>query len=203
MYYTVYKITNLINDKIYIGVHKTSNLDDDYMGSGINIKRAIKKYGIDKFKKEYLAIFDSEEKMFEMESSIVNTDFVKSSDTYNINEGGYGSWSFLNSLPTEIRSERSKMAGSWKDKNKRIKICESIPMEKRKQIGKRLGDEYGGLNELTDDEIKRRFDLIENINLLEYGWVKMVSDRLGLTHTQVKRFIEKHYKGEFYRRVKK
>jgi hypothetical protein len=203
MFYTVYKITNLVNDKIYIGVHRTSNLDDDYMGSGINIKRAIKKYGIDNFKKEYLAIFDNEEKMFEMESSIVNTDFIKSSDTYNINEGGQGSWVYLNSLPQDVRSERGRVAGSWKDKEKRIKICDSIPMEKRKQIGKRLGDEYGGLNELTSDEIERRFELIMDINLLEYGWVRKVSDRLGLTHTQVKRFIEKHYKGEFYRRVKK
>ena len=45
MFYTVYKITNLINNKIYVGVHITKNLNDSYMGSGVNIKRAIKKYG--------------------------------------------------------------------------------------------------------------------------------------------------------------
>ena len=57
MKYTVYKITNLINGKIYIGVHKTENLDDGYMGSGKNIKRAIDKYGIQNFKNRLKSIF--------------------------------------------------------------------------------------------------------------------------------------------------
>ena len=51
MYYTIYKITNLINDKIYIGQHTTENLVDSYMGSGRNIKYAIKKYGKQHFLK--------------------------------------------------------------------------------------------------------------------------------------------------------
>lgn len=58
MKYTIYKITNLINQKIYIGKHQTKNLNDGYFGSGIFLRKAISKYGKENFVKEIMFIFD-------------------------------------------------------------------------------------------------------------------------------------------------
>lgn len=88
MYYTVYKTTNITNGKSYIGQHKTSDLDDGYLGSGFALKRAIKKYGSDAFVKEYLFIFDNEKDMNDKEIELVTLDFCMREDTYNICPGG-------------------------------------------------------------------------------------------------------------------
>ena len=93
IYYTIYKITNNINGKYYIGKHQTFDLNDGYMGSGKLLKLAINKYGIENFTKEVLHIFKTEEEMNAKEKELV----VISEQTYNLNEGGHGGFGYINS----------------------------------------------------------------------------------------------------------
>ena len=58
-YNYIYRLTNALTGMEYIGVHRTDNLNDGYMGSGKIIKRAIQKYGRDAFKKEILSQFNT------------------------------------------------------------------------------------------------------------------------------------------------
>ena len=111
-FHFLYKITNWYNGKEYIGKHSTYNINDGYMGSGTAIKQAIKKYGIEYFTKEILQQFNSAEEMFEAESQIVNEEFVKALDNYNIKLGGVGGWDYINSqLTEEERSNSGKISG--------------------------------------------------------------------------------------------
>lgn len=73
---------------MYIGQHTTSNLDDSYMGSGIAIKSAIKKYGIENFRKEWIMFCEDLDELNYYERVFVDETWVSRSDTYNLCLGG-------------------------------------------------------------------------------------------------------------------
>ena len=96
MHYLIYKVTNKVNNKIYVGKHKTNDKNDSYLGSGAIIKRAIKKYGKDAFQREILYECENEDAMNLREAEIVDEEFIARQDTYNIKLGGNGGWDFIN-----------------------------------------------------------------------------------------------------------
>lgn len=90
-YHFVYKTTNLINGKWYIGKHSTSNLDDGYLGSSKHLKSAIKLYGKENFQREILVFCDSEQDAYIKEAELVTMEVVNDPNSYNKMPGGEGS----------------------------------------------------------------------------------------------------------------
>lgn len=111
----------MINNKIYIGVHKTKNLNDNYMGSGKSLRLAIEKYGLDNFKKEILETFDCFDSALQREKEIVNQQFLERNDVYNMKEGGSGGWNYINTNRlSKTENALKKMRNSlveWHAKN--------------------------------------------------------------------------------------
>jgi len=128
MFYTVYKTTNLINGKYYIGAHKTLTPYDTYLGSGVALKKAIEKYGEQNFTKDVLFIFDNAEDMYTKEKELV----VISESSYNMMPGGKGGWDHIDTSGEnnpmknpEVAArmvESARKSGSYHTE-KKIKAC--------------------------------------------------------------------------------
>lgn len=117
----VYKITNDINGKIYIGVHSTDDINDGYLGKGTLIQKAVKKYGKSNFKKEILEFFKDRTSAFDKERELVTREFVSLTTNYNLKTGGEGGAMYGKTNPmygrTYRKSESEKTQISLRFKN--------------------------------------------------------------------------------------
>jgi hypothetical protein len=85
----IYLTTNNVNDKKYIGM--TNGNNPDYLGSGLLIKQALKKYGRQNFSKKVIVECQSEEELREAEEFFISElNAVEDPSFYNLHEGGRG-----------------------------------------------------------------------------------------------------------------
>jgi hypothetical protein len=103
-YIFVYQTICEVNNKSYIGVHKTENIDDGYIGCGVYSRsdaefskrplffhRAVKKHGYNSFRRYILSFYDTYEEALEEEKYLVDEEWVKNKNNYNTAVGGRGS----------------------------------------------------------------------------------------------------------------
>lgn len=132
MFY-IYRITNKINGKTYIGQHKYKDLNDNYMGSGKLIKRAQKKYGIENFEKEILySRIQYKATADDMERFAITKERALGKAEYNIADGGGGISGYHFHLSEETKK---KMSESRKCKK---------PYEMTEEIRKKMIESHKG-----------------------------------------------------------
>lgn len=142
MYYILYKTKNLINNKIYIGIHQTNKLNDNYLGSGTVLNHAIKKYGRENFKRETIKFCNSYEELIELEKEYVNGEFIANQNNYNLKTGG-------GNFGTLSKESKKKISDTLKRKYKsgEIKLPNhnkgrAVPEEEKKKISETLKERY-------------------------------------------------------------
>lgn len=131
-HFIIYKTTNRLNGRYYIGMHECVDLDDGYLGSGRRIKAEIKKYGRENFVRGVLQTLASREEMKFAEEALVNEKLLTDPTCLNLKNGGEGGgrlWSdehrekFIRSTRTaKLRgtaraSEIARKAGETRRKN--------------------------------------------------------------------------------------
>lgn len=170
-YYTIYQIRNDINGMIYVGQHITSNLYDNYMGSGVRLHEAYEYFGIENFSKEILHVFDNAEEMFQMEKDIVDIEFIKRADTYNVALGGTKGWHTVN---------KAGLNGTAKGVEARLKLHKDPDWNSNFKDSIRSGQTLDGRNKGVS---KRKKTMLER-----YGDDKSVYQTfLGKNHTEESR----------------
>ena len=151
----IYLIVNNVNGKTYVGQRKSSKewYEDKYMGSGIHLKYAQNKYGIENFEKFLIQYCYSKEEANKAEKFWIAEYRRRGKAEYNIADGGQGNLSnavynrISEALKGHTVSEETKrkisesMKGKNKDKSKPLseehkrKISEALK-------GKRFSEEH-------------------------------------------------------------
>lgn len=142
--YYIYKITNNLNNKIYIGKHTFHKIENNYFGSGVAINNAIKKYGKENFSKEILFICDSEIQQNEMEILFIS-EFNSFKKGYNMTLGGDGMNGNIVSKKTRKKISESNKKFYLDNPLKRLEYSERAKLRKGELnpfFGKKLSKEH-------------------------------------------------------------
>lgn len=129
-YHYLYKTTNLVTERFYIGIHKSKEpLDKYYYGSGVELNDDIQEIGKEWFSVEPLQYFTNRTECENMERKIVNKYFVETNQTYNLRGGGSGSSYFTEEFKKRMSKKKRGSNAYWYGKSlneeHRKKISES------------------------------------------------------------------------------
>lgn len=181
MIHSVYKTTNLVDKKIYVGVHSSIDPNDKYLGSGKWLERAIRKYGKSNFIKSIL--FQTEEEngkelCYLIESCIVSKEFARRKDTYNMVPGGCGVYQQIQETRDKIGHANKGKPGPMLGKKHSEVTREKIKIARARQVG----NNEPHLGKKHSDESKEKISLARKASMTDERLAHMSQIMLGRIH---------------------
>lgn len=143
-YHIIYKVTNIITNKFYVGMHTTKNLHDGYLGSGKIIKSSVKKYGKENHKLEILEFCENREQLIQREKEIITAEFISQPFCMNLQLGGTSLWQYIFDL--------RKVDKEFDEKLRKVSV-ENI---KKAHIGRTNYDTFSGRSHTEETKQKMR-----------------------------------------------
>lgn len=188
-YHFIYKTTNLLSGRYYIGMHSTNTLDDGYLGSGTYLRLAIKKHGKENFKREILEFCTSRKELKLIEKKIVNLREIAKQECMNLRVGGGGE-DYKKPIATKTRKKMSEshlglpsgMLGKTHTEETRKKISEAgkgrfVSDIHRKKISEWSKQRWNDISDNDRQSMKSKF--IHNIPHTEDSKLKMSKSHTG------------------------
>lgn len=186
----IYKTTNIVNNKIYVG--KDSRNIPEYFGSGKLIEKAIKKYGIQNFHKEVIDTAVSIKELNEKEIHwIIELNATDRNIGYNIAKGGDGGDTITNNPNKEHIKKKMSIA---QIANTRCRAGKHLSEETKIKLSKKLK----GVQFTEERKLKMRVPKRKLRNNSRLGWKysdefkKRISDARKL-YWKDKKNIEQKY----------
>jgi len=179
-YHFIYKTTNLLTGKYYIGMHSTDDLEDGYLGSGKRLRYSVRKYGKKNHQREILEFVDTREDLKAREKEVVSLDEIAKEDCMNLKEGGDGGFvseehrnNFINSGGPVVFAKRLK---EDKEYRKIHSKRSSDKMKKQHEEGKMKYDNFTGKKHSEESknkmsEIKKGTGIGKNNSQFGTCWI--------------------------------
>ena len=185
----LYKITNLINNKYYYGVHDGSDTEN-YEGSGVLLYQAYEKYGKENFIKEILMWFDTEDEAYEYEAVVVNEKMINKNNSmcYNLCVGGSGGDRYSCQTPERQAEISQKLSATA------TKRWEERTSEEKEEISQKRRETWDNKTEAEIAEFSQKMSEIWN-NKTEEEKEEISQKRRetwnNKTETEIAEFIQK------------
>lgn len=201
----IYKTTNLINKKIYIGL-STKDENIEYFGSGLILLRAIKKYGKENFKREIIEFCDSIEFLKKREIFWIKK--LKSAEQnigYNISKGGIGGYLGVEASKKISIATSLRMKGNvpWNAGKKALNKGVLMSEEQKKKLRKPKSEEHKNkLSIIAINRTNKKILCLNNSKVYDTG--KQAAIELNLTAPNITAVLKKRinhtkgYKFEYY-----
>jgi len=179
----IYKTTNLKNQKIYIGQTSKSE-EEEYLGSGLILLKAIKKYGKEVFSREIIEFCENKKKADIQEKYWIKFYSANTREIgYNISQGGNGG-----NLGDEVNRKISDAIkkGGWLIGNQHLKgkipynKGISMPEEQKEKLRKPKSEEHKLNLSRARKGIGSKLILCLNNNII-YSSITNAAQELGLT----------------------